>query len=109
IEKTFAAADKNIHLNPRFLFENFVEGTSNRFAFAAAQAVAENPAKAYNPFFIYGPVGLGKTHLLQAIAHEAQKKNSDLKICYLSSEQFTNELINSIRHRSAENFRQKYR
>jgi chromosomal replication initiator protein len=109
IEKSFAPADKNIHLNPRFLFENFVAGPGNRFAFAAAQAVAEHPAKTYNPFFIYGPVGLGKTHLLQAIAHEAQRKNPDLKICYLSSEQFTNELINSIRHHSSETFRQKYR
>jgi chromosomal replication initiator protein len=109
IEKSFAPADKNIHLNPRFLFENFVVGAGNRFAFAAAQAVAEDPAKSYNPFFIYGPVGLGKTHLLQAIAHEAQRKNPSLKICYLSSEQFTNELINSIRHHSSEAFRQKYR
>jgi len=109
IEKSFAPHDKNIHLNPRFLFENFVVGASNRFAFAAAQAVAENPAKSYNPFFIYGPVGLGKTHLLQAITHEAQRKNPALKICYLSSEQFTNELINSIRHHSSEIFRQKYR
>ncbi|MDE2221679.1 MAG: chromosomal replication initiator protein DnaA [Candidatus Omnitrophica bacterium] len=109
IEKSFAPADKNLNLNPRFLFENFVVGAGNRFAFAAAQAVAENPAKAYNPFFIYGPVGLGKTHLLQAISHEAQRKNPNLKICYLSSEQFTNELINSIRHHSAESFRQKYR
>ena len=109
IEKTFASTDKNIHLNPRVLFENFVVGPSNRFAFAAAQAVAENPAKSYNPFFIYGPVGLGKTHLLQAISQEAQRKNPGLKICYLSSEQFTNELINSIRHHSSEAFRQKYR
>jgi chromosomal replication initiator protein len=109
IEKSFAPVDKHTHLNPRFLFENFVVGTSNRFAFAAAQAVAENPAKAYNPFFIYGPVGLGKTHLLQAISHEAERHNPGLKVCYLSSEQFTNELINSIRHHSAESFRQKYR
>lgn len=109
IEESFAHHDKNIHLNPRFLFENFVVGASNRFAFAAAQAVAENPAKSYNPFFIYGPVGLGKTHLMQAITHEAQRKNPGLKIYYLSSEQFTNELINSIRHHSSEAFRQKYR
>lgn len=109
IVKSFAPTDKNIHLNPRFLFENFVVGEGNRFAFAAAQAVAENPAKSYNPFFIYGPVGLGKTHLLQAITQEAQRKNPALKVCYLSSEQFTNELINSIRHHSSEAFRQKYR
>jgi chromosomal replication initiator protein len=109
IEKSFAPVDKNLNLNPRFLFENFVVGPSNRFAFAAAQAVAENPAKSYNPFFIYGPVGLGKTHLLQAITFEAKRKNPDLKICYISSEQFTNELINSIRHHSSEAFRQKYR
>ena len=109
IEKSFAPTDKNVHLNPRFLFENFVVGAGNRFAFAAARAVAENPAKAYNPFFIYGSVGLGKTHLMQAITQEAQRKNPSLKVCYLSSEQFTNELINSIRHHSSETFRQKYR
>lgn len=108
-EKQFEASPKNAHLNPRFSFENFVVGPSNRFAFAAAQAVAESPAKAYNPLFIYGPVGLGKTHLLQSITQEVQRKHPHLKICYLSSEQFTNELINAIRHRSAENFRQKYR
>jgi len=109
IEKNFAPPEKNFNLNGRFLFENFVTGPSNRFAFAAAQAVAENPAKSYNPFFIYGPVGLGKTHLMQAITHEAKRRNPALRICYLSSEQFTNELINSIRHHSAEAFRQKYR
>lgn len=97
------------HLNPRFLFDHFVVGPSNRFAFAAAQNVAEFPAKAYNPFFIYGSVGLGKTHLLQAITQEVGRRHPSLKICYLSSEQFTNELINAIRHRSADNFRQKYR
>ena len=102
-------AKSNVHLHPRFLFENFVIGPSNRFAFAAAQAVAEAPAKMYNPLFIYGPVGLGKTHLLQAITHEIARKHPGLKICYLSSEQFTNDLINAIRHRSADNFRQKYR
>jgi chromosomal replication initiator protein len=99
----------NSHLNSKFLFENFVVGPSNRFAFAAAQAVADAPAKMYNPFFIYGPVGLGKTHLMQAITHEVARKHPHLKICYISSEQFTNELINAIRHRSAEAFRQKYR
>ena len=109
LEQHFDAPKSTAHLNPRFLFENFVVGPSNRFAFAASQAVAENPAKAYNPFFIYGSVGLGKTHLMQSITQEIGKRHPSLKICYLSSEQFTNELINAIRHRSAENFRQKYR
>ena len=109
LERHFEDGGKTSNLNPRFLFEHFVVGSSNRFAFAAAQAVAESPAKAYNPFFIYGPVGLGKTHLMQAITQEIGKRHPTLKICYLSSEQFTNELINAIRHRSAETFRQKYR
>ncbi len=109
LEKNFAPASKPSHLNPRFSFENFVVGPSNRFAFAAAQAVADNPGKAYNPLFIYGPVGLGKTHLMHAITQQAQKNHPGLKVHYTSSEQFTNELINSIRHRSAESFRQKYR
>jgi chromosomal replication initiator protein len=111
-EKHFDGGSKSSgpqSVNRRFLFENFVVGPSNRFAFAAAQAVAENPAKAYNPFFIYGSVGLGKTHLMQAITQEVAQKHPHLKVCYISSEQFTNELINAIRHRSAEAFRQKYR
>lgn len=109
LEQHFDIPSKHVHLNPRFSFEHFVVGPSNRFAFAAAQAVAESPAKSYNPLFIYGPVGLGKTHLMQAITQEISLKQPHLKICYLSSEQFTNELINAIRHRSAEAFRQKYR
>ncbi len=110
LERHFdAGPDKGHNVNPRFLFDNFVVGPSNRFAFAAAQAVAESPAKAYNPLFIYGPVGLGKTHLMQAITQEVQSRHPNLKICYISSEKFTNELINAIRHRSGEAFRQKYR
>ncbi len=108
-ERNFGNSPQNSTLNPRLVFEHFVMGPSNRFAFAAAQAVAESPAKAYNPLFIYGPVGLGKTHLLQAIAHYVRQNHPSLKTCYISSEQFTNELINSIRGRTAENFRQKYR
>jgi len=110
-EKQFiqTPAKSNSRLNSRFLFENFVVGPSNRFAFAAAQAVAEAPAKAYNPFFIYGAVGLGKTHLLQAITQEISIKHPELKICYLPSEQFTNELISSIKTRTTEAFRLKYR
>ncbi len=97
-------------LNPRYTFENFVVGSSNRFAHAASLAVAESPAKAYNPFFIYGGVGLGKTHLMQAICHCVKSHHgSELKICYLPSERFTNELINAIQHHSTSSFRQKYR
>jgi chromosomal replication initiator protein len=99
----------NSSLNPRFSFENFVVGPSNRFAYAACQAVAESPAKAYNPLFIYGQVGLGKTHLMQAITHHILSHHPKMKSCYLSSEKFTNELIDAIRHRSTSEFRSKYR
>jgi len=97
------------YLNERLTFDNFVIGPSNRFACAASLAVAESPAKAYNPLFIYSPVGLGKTHLLQAITHNIKKNHKNLKCCYLSSESFTNELIDAIRHRSTPQFRKKYR
>ncbi len=96
-------------LNACFTFDNFVIGSSNRFACAACLAVAESPAKAYNPLLIYGQVGLGKTHLIQAITHKIRQLHPALKHCYLSSEQFTNELINAIRHRSTDQFRKKYR
>jgi chromosomal replication initiator protein len=99
----------DVNINPRFSFDNFVIGPSNRFAYAAAMAVAESPAKAYNPLFIYGQVGLGKTHLMQAITQQIRKTNPSLLICYISSEKFTNELIDAIRHRSTPQFRQKYR
>ena len=92
-------------LNSRFTFDNFVIGPSNRFACAASLAVAESPAKAYNPLFIYGRVGLGKTHLIQAITHKIRQLYPALKHCYMSSEQFTNELINAIRNRSTSQFR----
>ncbi len=97
------------HLNHRFTFDHFVIGPSNRFACAASLAVAESPAKAYNPLFIYGDVGLGKTHLIQSITHKIQQLHPQQKICYLTSEQFTNELIDAIRHRSTPEFRKKYR
>jgi chromosomal replication initiator protein len=101
----------SLTLNPRYTFDNFVIGSSNRHAHAYSLAVAESPAKAYNPLFIYGGVGLGKTHLLQAICHHINNnpKTANLKICYLPSERFTNELIDAIQHHSTSNFRQKYR
>ena len=98
------------NLNPRYTFENFVIGSSNRHAHAYSLAVAESPAKTYNPLFIYGGVGLGKTHLIQAICHYIKvKATNNLKICYMSSERFTNELIDAIQHHSTASFRQKYR
>lgn len=96
-------------LNPKYVFETFVTGNSNRFAHAAALAVAESPAQVYNPFFMYGGVGLGKTHLMHAIGHRILKNHPNLRVLYISSEKFTNELINSIRDGNPESFRQKYR
>jgi chromosomal replication initiator protein len=99
----------SIMLNQKNTFDTFVIGSGNRFAHAASLAVAEAPAKAYNPLFIYGGVGLGKTHLMHAIGHYVLDHNPSAKVVYLSSEKFTNEFINSIRDNKAIDFRNKYR
>lgn len=96
-------------LNSKYTFESFVIGNSNRFAHAASVAVAESPANAYNPLFLYGGVGLGKTHLMHAIGHHIKENNPSAKVVYVSSEKFTNELINSIRYDKNLDFRNKYR
>lgn len=97
------------HLNPRYTFDTFVVGNSNRFAHAACLAVAESVAKAYNPLFIYGGVGLGKTHLMHAIGHYVIENNKNSKVVYVSSEKFTNELIDGIKDDKTTSFRNKYR
>ncbi|OUM99308.1 MAG: chromosomal replication initiation protein DnaA [Paenibacillaceae bacterium ZCTH02-B3] len=96
-------------LNPKYTFETFVIGGANRFAHAASLAVAEAPAKAYNPLFLYGGVGLGKTHLMHAIGHYILEHHPGMKVLYISSEKFTNEFINAIRDNRGEDFRNKYR
>ncbi len=101
--------DGPVMLNPKYTFDSFIIGNSNRFAHAACLAVAEAPGMAYNPLFLYGGVGLGKTHLMQAIGHFVRQKKSDLLVMYVTSEKFTNELINAIRMNKMEQFRQRYR
>jgi chromosomal replication initiator protein len=99
---------KILHLNPKYSFTSFVVGASNQFAYAACRAVADAPAKAYNPLFIYGQVGLGKTHLLKAIGNHLAER-SDMRIAYVTTEQFTNEVINSIRYDKMMELRKRYR
>jgi chromosomal replication initiator protein len=104
-----ATTEEATRLNPKYTFDTFVIGASNRFAHAAAVAVAEAPAKAYNPLFVYGESGLGKTHLLHAIGHYARNLYGHVKVRYVNSEEFTNDFINSIRDDKASNFQKRYR
>ncbi len=97
------------NLNSKYTFEEFVAGSSNQFACAAAQAVANNPATTYNPLFIYGGVGLGKTHLINAVGNEILRMNPEMRVCYYTSEKFMNELINSLRYAKMDEFRNKFR
>ncbi|MBU3716425.1 MAG: chromosomal replication initiator protein DnaA [Candidatus Nanopelagicaceae bacterium] len=108
-QETLTKPQESAQLNPRYIFETFVIGASNRFAHAAAVAVAEAPAKAYNPLFIYGESGLGKTHLLHAIGAYAKELYSGLRVRYVSSEEFTNDFINSIRDDKSSVFQRRYR
>jgi chromosomal replication initiator protein len=108
-DRSTAANGFDTRLNPRYTFDNFVTGGSNRFAHAAAFAVAESPAKAYNPLFIYGSSGLGKTHLLHAIGHYAMSMYPRIKVRYVSSEEFTNDFINSIQNNTQKEFQSRYR
>ena len=106
-DNTFSIQNSN--LNPKYTFDSFVIGDNNRFAHAAALAVAEAPGTSYNPLFIYGGVGLGKTHLMHAIGNEVLKRDPNKKVLYVTSEKFTNEFINGIKDNTNEKFRQKYR
>jgi chromosomal replication initiator protein len=101
--------DGAAQLNPKYTFDDFVTGAGNQFAQAAARAVGERPSKAYNPLFLYGGVGMGKTHLMQAIGHEIKKRQPEKSICYVSSERFTNDMINALRYSKMTGFRDKYR
>jgi chromosomal replication initiator protein len=96
-------------LNPKYQFDSFVVGSGNQFATAASQAVAERPSKAYNPLFLYGGVGMGKTHLMHAIGHEVKRRQPHSAICYVSGEKFTNEMIDCVRYQKMTSFRDKFR
>jgi chromosomal replication initiator protein len=108
-EKPGGVPRRRFNLQPRYTFENFVVGSCNQFAHAACQAVAGSPAKAYNPLFLYGGVGLGKTHLLNAVGNAILNRHPALRILYVSAEQFTNEVINSLRYERMPEFRNRYR
>jgi chromosomal replication initiator protein len=102
-------ARKGIYLNPRYTFDNFVVGPSNQIAEAAARAVTEDPGRLYNPLFVYGGVGLGKTHLITAVGNAIVDRARDLQVLYVSAEQFTTEVVSAFRHNKSEELKQKYR
>jgi chromosomal replication initiator protein len=102
-------ASRGIYLNPKYTFENFVVGPSNQFAQAAARAVADTPGRTYNPLFVYGGVGLGKTHLMSAIGNAVIDKRQDISVLFVSAEQFTNEVVSAIRHEKMSELKEKYR
>jgi chromosomal replication initiator protein len=102
-------ASRGIYLNPKYTFENFIVGSSNQFAQAAAKSVSEGPGRTYNPLFIYGGVGLGKTHLVSAVGNAVIDRNPNLAVLYVSSEQFTNEVVSALRHDKMGEFKEKYR
>jgi len=106
---TRLSRNQPVNINPKYTFDEFVTGSSNQFAYAAAMAVANNPATTYNPLFVYGGVGLGKTHLVSAIGNEILKNDPQMAICYYTSEKFMNELINSLRYNKMDEFRNKFR
>jgi chromosomal replication initiator protein len=109
IFKPVMKPNRNPQFNPKYTFDNFIVGHNNRFAYAAAQAVVKSPAKSYNPLFIYGSVGLGKTHILHAVGLDVADRHPDLKIKLVSCEKFTNDLINSIKDKKTDSFRETYR
>lgn len=107
--KRIRLANKGIYLNPKYTFDNFITGNSNQFVYAATSAVADSPGKTYNPLFIYGGVGLGKTHLMHAIGNKVMAAKHDFSVLYVSSEQFTNEVVSAIRHEKMSDLKEKYR